>query len=1219
MGANRVQYSHLLLAVFLMIFCLAIAACKAGEDSVIGGDTTPPHIVGAFFEGADQSSPAQGDTIKLYFDEQITVGVIDATTFALLPSGSFGTGATFAGDPDSPAAVLITLGTGPSLTIPGIFDPANPSAGPTGIDVATDLAVHTISDQAYNRAGQREPNPGIDIRGAFLPDGSAATALEVNVLTPQGEQSGNSSGHVMVQYFVADASSADVRFSVRYDIGDGNGFQTATEGTQIFASPFDPSTTGDLRIYVWDAFADFTQAGAGAAADPVTLRFIFDTGTVSDTSDDIIEEITFNLDNKPQAMPTRPYVAPASKRLHVDASDSWVPGGGTVLSDCTWTFKSVPAASTLTDSDITRVTSDPAHPLLAYFQPDVAGDYVLNLQVTTGTVSSDIALTTVHAIEPDNYVETVQFGTVAVPVERPVTPGSLALDETPGGETLVWHSMFRMSYSMDICARGLVGKLDVSSLTGCAQSDDDMTLLCSYTGLYGASRTPPADISRPVHLDTYYNGSTLSISSTNMTYLVGGLEYQGNGFLETATLGTSPTLLQSAAKADIDPEADLGISNAYIRSGRVCQVPRSGVTTNYWIVHVYDLPADILRFNSSWLVETQGDATTPYTPAFTTQQLPATDLAFDVEVQLATFGSSGPTAWVSSIPVFGGSGIYYSELGDVGTLGTLTEVTWYPGRAPGDLILDETNGYLFVADIGEGGLNPNGSIYVISLDSRTVVATLNLPGNYSIDELEIDTDTGVADTAMLFGTETRETDFSDMVHVVWVDYSGATPLLTCLPSIDAAPHPYDIVYEDARNVLYVSERDSNSIRIVQGAPTGAEWIADYDATDANSGTDEKNADWAADPTTGDLCMVFQRDANGGIFFTRSPDAGQTWSAPVLVSDSGPATAIEDPDIALDRWGTVIVVWADDRAGDLDVYMSRASDGGTNWDGSFKVNTDTDSNDQGNPCVAVDFLGNILVAFESDDGSGNVMIELVKTVGRQGWTYFGPPEGNLAVSTAGSYICADPDIALTPYPGYLSDVWVAWSDNRAATSNVMVNYTNTTYGDDGASGMALDFHGADETAIADSTAGDAYGPRIAYDGVTQTVVVVWEQDRGNGTGIYLDEGGAWGFGTDRVVEEPPAPASGTVHNPYISTQPHSGSRVVAYESDVKNPGGPMDVFWEIHRSPGLDWEGEGIRMNTDTTARHGRPLVHIYMGDNCVVIWEDERNGGTGIDFYSNRQ
>lgn len=1178
-------------------------------------DSTPPQVVRAMFDGVDPTSPAAGDTIKVYFDEEITVGSPTGASFALpVTSDSLGT-PTVEAAPNSVTAVLITLGGAITLTIPGTYDPAITGAGsPSGIDVAASITAGDISDLAGNAPAQLSPDVGVDIKGKFVPDGLAVTDLEMNVLTPQGDQAGDLNGNVMIQYLVAAPDAMDVSLSVEFDDGSGGGFQAATEGSPaIFTdhANFDPSDTGDLRIYVWNAVSDFSTAGASSDSDIVVLRFTFDPGTPGDASDDVIDEISFNLDNKPQAVCTRPYVTPARKWAFVDASDSWNPGSSPTIpihqNSYAWTFDSWPAGSAILDADIIETTLGNGSVMWAYFMPDVAGDYVMSLVVNTGLVNSDAVTTTIHVLGPDSYAGSAvtELDVDGAGTMYNIYPTNIGLDEA--GEAIFYTSGRGIATIADFITRYSTGKMDVSTLPGTIPADGDFVWWLSYAAQYGwnPDLSNHWDICRPQHIDTFYNGATYSLSCTNMIlgtdYVI---YYQGNAFLDSVAFGTSPDFFIELAQADLDPVTDLPEPAAVrAQAGRVCQAVRGVQTVDYWIVHA------VTSTFSSWLVETQGDPDDPFTPTFTAVMIPNTEEGYDVEVQLGTFGINNETAWLSAYNLTNVTGhVYYSDLSvGVGTVGALTALADYPGTLPYDMVIDDTNGYLFVTDYGDPA-TANGSIYAVSLESRTVVATLNLPGDWSLDEVDIDVSAG---SAMIFGVNS----YRGEIQMIQVDYPvAADPVMTLLPSIDAATDPYDVVYDGTRDVIFVSERAENVITSMADSATSL--VIDYGLV--AGGTAEQNAEWAVDPVTGDLCMVFQRDANNGIFFTRSADGGLNWSAPVAVY-SGAGANIGNPDIAVDPWGTIVVVWADDsNTTDLDVFVSRSIDDGATWDGPFKVNTDS-ANDQGNPCVAVDFLGNIIVAFESDDGSGNVAIELVKGVGNQRWTYFGPVDSNIAVTTTPvTWTCLDPDMALSPLNGYTPDIWVTWSDTRSATAeDIMVAYTRTYYGTTTPlSGMLLDFSGA-EAGICDSDAGDALHARAVYDPFEGEVIVVWEQDLGNGAGIYLDKGYKAGFGTDMVVEEPADATSGTRNNPYLSVDLFGGIWFVAYESDLK---GDKDVFWEVAQfdaSGNFGFDGEGIRMNADDTNAQVRPLIQAFPGPVTIVTWEDARTGNK--DLYSKRQ
>lgn len=63
--------------------------------------------------------------------------------------------------------------------------------------------------------------------------------------------------------------------------------------------------------------------------------------------------------------------------IYVDGSGSYDPEGESITT--TWTFRSIPSSSSLTNSDITKPKS-----AVTNFSPDVAGDYVLRLVVDDG-------------------------------------------------------------------------------------------------------------------------------------------------------------------------------------------------------------------------------------------------------------------------------------------------------------------------------------------------------------------------------------------------------------------------------------------------------------------------------------------------------------------------------------------------------------------------------------------------------------------------------------------------------------------------------------------------------------------------------------------------------------------------------------------------------------------------------------------------------------------
>ena len=129
----------------------------------------------------------------------------------------------------------------------------------------------------------------------------------------------------------------------------------------------------------------------------------------------------------------------------------------------------------------------------------------------------------------------------------------------------------------------------------------------------------------------------------------------------------------------------------------------------------------------------------------------------------------------------------------------------------------------------------------------------------------------------------------------------------------------------------------------------------------------KNPQVAVD-LAGSINVVWQNNTSGnfGIFFTRSTDGGQTFSAFRNLSNSSGASAT--PRIAIDLSGNINVLWAGNvpPATNTQIYFVRSSDGVSF---STPLNASTTTGLTTNPWLAVDRSGNINLVWE-DTTTGN---------------------------------------------------------------------------------------------------------------------------------------------------------------------------------------------------------------------------------------------------------
>jgi len=100
----------------------------------------------------------------------------------------------------------------------------------------------------------------------------------------------------------------------------------------------------------------------------------------------------------------------------------------------------------------------------------------------------------------------------------------------------------------------------------------------------------------------------------------------------------------------------------------------------------------------------------------------------------------------------------------------------------------------------------------------------------------------------------------------------------------------------------------------------------------------------ADRVTGNIYVTYQARLNGPprIVFTKSADAGATWSAPIAVSDNPSHAGVFNAAIASsDNGQTLTIVYYSNRDNQssntlVDVYLAQSFDGGTTWQPNIRL-------------------------------------------------------------------------------------------------------------------------------------------------------------------------------------------------------------------------------------------------------------------------------------------
>ena len=210
-----------------------------------------------------------------------------------------------------------------------------------------------------------------------------------------------------------------------------------------------------------------------------------------------------------------------------------------------------------------------------------------------------------------------------------------------------------------------------------------------------------------------------------------------------------------------------------------------------------------------------------------------------------------------------------------------------------------------------------------------------------------------------------------LIHPSWKNTQGSQPVF--LPDGKLAivywnfngPNPADDTLE-----LVVSNDGGNTF----GAPMLIQTVNFYDHPAIRDGAILPSA--AADRVNGNIYVTYQATVNGisRILFTRSGDAGATWSSPTTVSDNPAGSGVFNAAIASSHDGqtlTIVHYSNRDNPGSntlVDVYLAQSFDNGATWQPNIRltsVSTDaTLSPNTGTPTNPAYMLGDYIGIAES---------------------------------------------------------------------------------------------------------------------------------------------------------------------------------------------------------------------------------------------------------------
>ncbi len=172
-----------------------------------------------------------------------------------------------------------------------------------------------------------------------------------------------------------------------------------------------------------------------------------------------------------------------------------------------------------------------------------------------------------------------------------------------------------------------------------------------------------------------------------------------------------------------------------------------------------------------------------------------------------------------------------------------------------------------------------------------------------------------------------------------------------------------------------------------------------------------------------------RNGDADIYFAKSTDGGETWDPNKRVNtDSEDLPDQKRPTMAINSMGTIYIAWQDKIEGDWDIYIGKSTNGGTDWsDPSIEVNTDGGIQSQSKPTLAVGSTGNIYLAWQDYRNNDNDIYFARST--NEGATWTNP--NKKVNSDSGTENQFEPTIAV----GSTGTIYLAWRDHREGNDDI----------------------------------------------------------------------------------------------------------------------------------------------------------------------------------------
>ncbi len=325
---------------------------------------------------------------------------------------------------------------------------------------------------------------------------------------------------------------------------------------------------------------------------------------------------------------------------------------------------------------------------------------------------------------------------------------------------------------------------------------------------------------------------------------------------------------------------------------------------------------------------------------------------------------------------------------------------------------------------------------------------------------------------------------------------------------------------------------------------------------------------------GNFVISWQDTRNGhpDIYGQRYNFKGTKLGANFRINDDEENNNQKNSAICVQASGKYLVVWADERNSNSDIYAQLFNPSGSAQGDNFQINDDVGSSNQQNPSIVVDYKGNYIITWE-DERNENYDI-YAQRYNSNGITFGTNFKVNDVEDVSNQ---SNPSIDVN----FTGDFTIVWQDERNGDSDIYAQqfYSNGTE-------LGVNFRVND-----DQGGNQQYYPSITMD-KNGTSFIVWQDDRNGDADIYGQQLIQNGFksGSNFIINSDGEGIDQTLPATFLSK-------------------GKLYTTWEDNLVVGLETNILATVLSLDSLTKSGKFDSHILHQN-----YPNPFNSGTKIHF-----